>query len=83
MVKNRNAVHSLNPHMRKILHSVSVVASFFLMWSVLVILLTLTIGMLPGIWDIHIGYLPIVAVVLSIISALLVLKFVRFDSPYQ
>lgn len=81
-MKNEKLVRSLNPQLRKALHWVSVIASFFMVWSILAVIQALTVGMIPGVWGISVGRISVAPLIFSIIAFIIAIKCGKYNSPY-
>lgn len=77
-------VDMLDPKLRKFLHYISLTGSFMMTYGFIYMVLKYTIGQITFIKDaVLFGNMPLAVPLFSLTTVLIVIKFIRFSSPYQ
>lgn len=77
-------VSNMNPKLRKVLHYISIVGTFMMVYGAIYLSLKYTIGRMPLIKDTLIfGSVPLEIPLFTVTSLLIMKKFIRISSPYQ
>ncbi len=76
-------VSQLNPAIRKILHSISITATYALLFGVLSLLQEYTIGLIPGLNKLQLMGIPVEPVFIVAFSIFIIVKYFEVSSPYE
>lgn len=76
-------VEQINPKLRKFLHWVSSLAMYMTIFAILYLLQRYTIGYVLAFNDLIVQGIPVHPIVYSVISVLIIVKYVKVSSPYE
>ena len=76
-------VSQLHPAVRRVLHFVSVTATYTLLFGVLSLLQKYTIGLIPEFKNLQFMGIPIEPIVIAVSSIFIIVKYFDVSSPYN
>lgn len=68
---------------REILHYLSIIFGFLMVWSPIAILLAVVISIIPGAWEVKVYGLSLTPGLISVAACWTTLKCCTFRSPYK
>ncbi|PAD90599.1 hypothetical protein CHH52_19245 [Shouchella clausii] len=76
-------VEQINPKLRRFLHWLSIFGMYMTIFAILYLLQRHTIGYVLAFNDLIVKGIPVYPIVYSVISVLIIVKYVKVSSPYE
>ncbi|AEG59382.1 hypothetical protein Desru_1107 [Desulforamulus ruminis DSM 2154] len=68
---------------REILHYLSIIFGFLMVWSPIAILFAVVTSLIPGVWEVKVYGLSLAPWLISVVACWITLNYCTFRSPYK